>query len=115
MSNKGGIVQFEVSPKNINKVVPVDISIEACLSRSLPHFLSLIEQRSSSSWNDQVSLWKAKYPFGYMPSKENGKMKPQYVIEELNTQTAHMKKNVIISTGVGCHQMFAVLLFVIVY
>lgn len=34
-------------------------------------------------------------------------MKPQEVIEELDRQTANNKENVIITTGVGQHQMWA--------
>ena len=34
-------------------------------------------------------------------------MKPQEVIEELDAQTAHRKDDVIVTTGVGQHQMWA--------
>jgi acetolactate synthase I/II/III large subunit len=34
-------------------------------------------------------------------------MKPQEVVEELDRQTAHRKEDIIVSTGVGQHQMWA--------
>ncbi|KAJ3091871.1 Acetolactate synthase, mitochondrial, partial [Phlyctochytrium bullatum] len=41
------------------------------------------------------------------PSGVGKPIKPQAVIEELNRQTRDMKDRVIITTGVGCHQMWA--------
>jgi acetolactate synthase-1/2/3 large subunit len=38
--------------------------------------------------------------------KEGARIKPQEVIEELDRQTSGRKEDVIISTGVGQHQMW---------
>lgn len=67
----------------------------------------MIKPRQRESWIDQLTDWKIKYPFSFVPSLPGEKMKPQRVIQELDRQCAHMKERVIISTGVGCHQMFA--------
>lgn len=67
----------------------------------------MIESQSRPSWFDQLNEWKQKYPFRYAPSLPGGILKPQEVIEELNRQTESMKDNVIITTGVGQHQMWA--------
>ncbi|KAJ3150750.1 Acetolactate synthase, mitochondrial [Irineochytrium annulatum] len=107
LTGKGGIVQFEISPKNINKVVQVDEAVEGDVTTNIKQLLPLVENRPRTAWFDQLTTWKKKYPFFYVPSVEGAPLKPQAVIEELNKQTAHMKENVLISTGVGCHQMWA--------
>jgi acetolactate synthase-1/2/3 large subunit len=57
-----------------------------------------------------IKKWKADYPFTYLPSDptKNELMKPQEVVEALNTWCEENgKDNVIITTGVGQHQMWA--------
>ncbi|KAJ3104649.1 Acetolactate synthase, mitochondrial [Phlyctochytrium planicorne] len=107
LTGKGGIVQFEIMPKNINKVVQVDEAIEGDVATNLTHLLPLVQHQPRRNWFEQLDAWKERYPFSYIPSRSGGKIKPQAVIEELNKQTSHMKDKVIISTGVGCHQMWA--------
>lgn len=43
----------------------------------------------------------------YTPSAPGQKLKPQECVEELNRQTESIKDKVIITTGVGQHQMWA--------
>jgi len=50
--------------------------------------------------------WKESFPFSYTPSGPGELMKPQTVIEELYKQTID-RDDVVISTGVGQHQMWA--------
>ncbi|KAI8852375.1 thiamine diphosphate-binding protein [Chytridium lagenaria] len=106
-TGRGGIVQFEIMPKNINKVVQVDEAIEGDVATNIRHLLPLIEHQPRRNWFEQLENWKERYPFTYQPSVEGAKLKPQAVIEELNRQTKDIKDKVIISTGVGCHQMWA--------
>ena len=107
MVKKGGIFQFEIAPKNINKVVQVDTAIEGDVAKNLKHLIPMIESKPRSRWFAQLNEWKQKYPFTYTPSLPGAILKPQEVIEELNRQTEGMKDNVIITTGVGQHQMWA--------
>ncbi|KAJ3077692.1 Acetolactate synthase, mitochondrial, partial [Quaeritorhiza haematococci] len=114
-TNKGGIIHFEILPKNINKVVDATEAIEGDVTSTLRHLLPLISSppaHKRDAWHAQLADWKDKYPFTYTPAKmgakgEAGKLKPQQVIEELNRQTEHIKDRVIITTGVGQHQMWA--------
>jgi len=107
LSGRGGIYHFEIMPKNINKIVEATQAVEGDVTTNLKHMLPLIEKKSRSAWVSQVQEWKRKYPFSYVPAKPGAALKPQAVIEELNRQTAHMKDKVIITTGVGQHQMWA--------
>ncbi len=94
-------------PKNINKVVDATVAVEGDVASNLKHLIPLIERKDRSPWFSQLSDWKSKYPFTYTPSLPGAALKPQAVIEELNRQCEHMKENVIITTGVGQHQMWA--------
>ncbi|KAJ1529070.1 Acetolactate synthase, mitochondrial, partial [Nowakowskiella sp. JEL0078] len=100
-------------PKQINKVVPADIAIEGDAAANVAYLLPLIrssEHEDSvdrSPWHSTLAGWKEKYPFTYTPAGPGEPLKPQQVLEELNRQTEHIKDNVIITTGVGQHQMWA--------
>ncbi|KAI8924557.1 thiamine diphosphate-binding protein [Entophlyctis helioformis] len=108
LSNRGGIFHFEIMPKNINKVVEATVAVEGDVAANIAHMLPFINPRNSrTAWFEQLAEWKAKYPFTYVPSQPGAALKPQEVLEELNRQTAHIKDNVIITTGVGQHQMWA--------
>ncbi|KAJ3249091.1 Acetolactate synthase, mitochondrial [Chytriomyces hyalinus] len=107
LRGKGGIVQFEIMPKNVNKVVQVDISVDGDVTTNLRHMIPMLETQGRPGWFEQLASWKEKYPFSYTPSVPGAKLKPQAVLEELNKQVAHCKEKVILTTGVGCHQMWA--------
>jgi acetolactate synthase-1/2/3 large subunit len=107
LSRKGGIFHFEIMPKNINKVVNATVAVEGDVAANLELMLPFIKPQPRKQWFDQLNEWKSKYPYSYVPSAPGASMKPQEVIEELNTQTKDIKHNVIISTGVGQHQMWA--------
>ncbi|KAG8698861.1 Acetolactate synthase, mitochondrial [Ceratobasidium sp. 395] len=105
---RGGIIHFEIQPKNINKVVDASISILGDVTHNLGALVPLIQSSPREQWFRDIREWKGKYPFTYdksVPGK--GKMKPQEVIEELDRQTVNRKDDVVISTGVGQHQMWA--------
>jgi acetolactate synthase-1/2/3 large subunit len=108
---RGGIVHFEIMPKNINKVVQATEAVEGDVVDNLALLNPLIENRSMEDrkeWFDQINFWKKKFPLNdYEKAARGGLIKPQTLIEELSNLTAHRKENTIITTGVGQHQMWA--------
>ncbi|EGG02055.1 uncharacterized protein MELLADRAFT_110430 [Melampsora larici-populina 98AG31] len=112
---RGGIIHFEVQPKNINKVVNATCAIEGDVVENLGELLEMMPKRpdgapSRTEWIDTIRSWKAKYPFIYEPSLPGEMMKPQEIIEALDQWAKSKegrKENLIISTGVGQHQMWA--------
>jgi acetolactate synthase-1/2/3 large subunit len=106
---RGGFIHFEIQRNNINKVVDTSIPILGDVTKNLGTMLPLIKYSERASWFKDINEWKEKYPFFYVKSNpEKGeKMKPQEVIEELDRQVALYKEDVIITTGVGQHQMWA--------
>lgn len=110
--NRGGILHFEIMPKNINKVVEATEAIEGDVTENLRRMLPHVQGSERTEWFDQINEWKAKYPFHYdLPATDDDKLKPQQLIEELDRQTRDIKDNVIVTTGVGQHQMWAAQLY----
>lgn len=110
LEKRGGIVHFEIMPKNINKVVQATEAVEGDVAANVATLLPMVENRSMEErkgWFDQIRAWKEKFPLSaYAKADERGLIKPQTVIEELSNLTAHRKQDTIISTGVGQHQMW---------
>ncbi|KAF2196925.1 acetolactate synthase [Delitschia confertaspora ATCC 74209] len=105
---RGGIIHFEIMPKNINKVVQATEAVEGDVVANLAHLLPLInEVPERSEWTAQIQDWKKRFPWAYEKEGENGLIKPQTVIETLSRLTEPMKSNTVITTGVGQHQMWA--------
>lgn len=107
---RGGIVHFEIMPKNINKVVQATEAIEGDvavnLRQLLPH-LNIRTMEDRKEWFDKINSWKAKWPMNDFERTERaGMIKPQILIEELSKLTADRKEHTIIATGVGQHQMW---------
>lgn len=106
--NKGGIIHFEISPKNINKVVEATEAVEGDLAVNLAKFIPLVTSvKERPEWMGQVQKWKEMYPYAYMEETPGSKIKPQTLIKEISKQSSTYGKEVIVTTGVGQHQMWA--------
>ncbi|KAF8121976.1 thiamine diphosphate-binding protein [Boletus edulis] len=105
---RGGIIHFEIQPKNINKVVEASIPILGDVVSNLAVLVPLIRSTPRDDWFADIKSWKENYPFTYVKTASSAdRIKPQEVIEELDRQTAHRKEEVVITTGIGQHQMWA--------
>ncbi|GMG21330.1 unnamed protein product [Ambrosiozyma monospora] len=106
--NRGGIIHFEISPKNINKVVEATEAIEGDVTANLEVFNDLVaEVKERPEWFAQIKEWKERYPYSYQLETPGSKIKPQTLIKEIDTQATLLDKEVIVTTGVGQHQMWA--------
>jgi acetolactate synthase-1/2/3 large subunit len=105
---RGGIFHFEIVPKNINKVVQATKAVEGDVGENVIAMLPHIKFSERKEWFDTIANWKQKYPFYYdLPATDADPLKPQQVIDELDRQTSDIKEKVIVTTGVGQHQMWA--------
>jgi len=110
---RGGIIHFEIMPKNINKVVQATEAVEGDVVTNLGLLLPQLKKRTIADrkeWFDQISDWKARFPFAYEkedPADPNALIKPQTIIAAVSRLTDPIKDNTIITTGVGQHQMWA--------
>ena len=108
LQGRGGILHFEIQPKNINKVVEATEAVEGDVATNLASMLPFVETRAERpEWFAQIREWKARFPFNYEKETPDGLIKPQTVIEKLSKMTEGMKDKTIITTGVGQHQMWA--------
>jgi len=107
LQGRGGIIHFEIQPKNVNKVIEAQIPILGDVVSNMAALVPLIERAPREAWFDDIKTWKKEYPFTFIKSEKGQKMKPQEVVEELDLQTRDRKEDIIIATGVGQHQMWA--------
>ncbi|KAK4211263.1 thiamine diphosphate-binding protein [Rhypophila decipiens] len=107
---RGGIVHFEIMPKNINKVIQATEAVEGDVAKNLALLMPMLESKSMAdrkAWFDQINEWKKRWPItDFDRGTPDGAIKPQLLIEELSKLTENRKENTYISTGVGQHQMW---------
>ncbi|WVF71522.1 acetolactate synthase, mitochondrial [Kwoniella sp. CBS 6097] len=108
LAGTGGIIHFEIQPKNINKIIEANLPVLGDVVASLEKLVPQIESVDRSAWTGRCKATKERYPFTYKGSEEGQKLKPQEVVKELNIQAEAMgKEKFVIATGVGQHQMWA--------
>ena len=106
---RGGIVHFDILPKNINKVVQATEAVTGDVTSNLTLLMPHVESKTPenrSEWFNQINAWRERFPWAY--EKEDGPdalIKPQTVVAMLSDLTAH--RDPLIATGVGQHQMWA--------
>ena len=107
LENRGGIIHFEINPKNINKVVEAQVAVEGDAAANLQLLLPLVyPKRERPEWFAQIAQWKAQYPYDYMKETPGSKIMPQTAIASLSRITNATGREVIVTTGVGQHQMW---------
>lgn len=105
---RGGIIHFEISPKNINKVVEATEAVEGDVTDNLREFIPLVKPVGErKEWFTELDGWKKKYPYAYQTETPGSLVKPQTLIREMDAQLQESGKDFIITTGVGQHQMWA--------
>ena len=99
-----GIIHFEISPKNVNKVVQCDEVVLGDVGSNLESLMPHVRASPRHEWFQQITQWKEDYKFAYEDAPD-GKIMPQAVLEELDRQLRG--KKAVVATGVGQHQMWA--------
>jgi acetolactate synthase-1/2/3 large subunit len=110
--DRGGIVHFEIAPKNINKVVAATEAVQGDCATNLSRLIPLVDSVDDRpEWFDRIREWKSRFPltaYNTIPTTPTpGLIRAQEVIQRLSEMTNTMKDRTIISTGVGQHQMWA--------
>ncbi|HEY3105273.1 MAG TPA: biosynthetic-type acetolactate synthase large subunit [Gaiellaceae bacterium] len=104
------VIHFDIDPAEIGKLRRADIPVVGPLRRALERLaeelrgLLLPGHEGPAAWRRQIEEWRSAYPYRY---DSNGEfMKPQAVLEALRDLTAG-SDDVVWTTGVGQHQMWA--------
>jgi acetolactate synthase-1/2/3 large subunit len=96
------VIHIDIDPASISKNVRVDVPIVGDARNILGQLLEEIKKTpDTTEWLKTIEAWKKKHPLTY---KDDGKIKPQYVIEQLYELT---RGEAIITTEVGQNQMWA--------
>ncbi|KAG8167052.1 hypothetical protein KVR01_002741 [Diaporthe batatas] len=107
---RGGIVQFEIMPKNINKVIQATEAVEGDVATNLDILLPMVQSKTMEDrkeWFGQINAWKKKWPMNdFERAGDSGRIKPQEMIEQLSDLCKDRKESTYIATGVGQHQMW---------
>ncbi len=96
------IIHIDIDPASISKTVQVDIPIVGDAKNILQGLNKHTHFVERKEWLDKIKYWKEKNPLSY--NNSGNVIKPQYVIEQICDAA---KGNVIITTEVGQHQMWA--------
>ncbi|MXP25086.1 biosynthetic-type acetolactate synthase large subunit [Altererythrobacter indicus] len=99
-------IHIDIDRSSINKIVPVDLGIVGDCATVLEQLIAAWGERKGADlteWHARITGWKARESLSY-PSRDVEIM-PQFAIERL-FQLTH-KRNPIITTEVGQHQMWA--------
>jgi acetolactate synthase-1/2/3 large subunit len=105
------VVHLDIDAAEIDKLRHADIPVVGPLKEVLAGITSAVRKlqaagtvTQSADWVDQLAEWREQFPLRY--SRRGEYMKPQTVLETLRDLTAG-RDDVVWTTGVGQHQMWA--------
>jgi acetolactate synthase I/II/III large subunit len=104
------VIHFDIDPAEIGKLRRADIPVVGPLRPALSQLtdelqgLAGADHEGPAAWRRQLEEWRAAYPYRY--EREGDFLKPQTVLEALRDLTAG-RDDVVWTTGVGQHQMWA--------
>lgn len=99
-ASKAQIIHIDIDPATIRKNVQVSVPVVGDVKQVLTELNQIVEGKKHTEWIKQIQEWKSNYPLKYL---DNGKIQPQYVIEQVAELTKH---KAIIATEVGQNQMW---------
>jgi acetolactate synthase-1/2/3 large subunit len=97
------VIHIDIDPASVSKTVPVDVPIVGDCKHVLPELTRIVKAPAIDEWLVEIDTMKREHPLTY-EKNDNGRIKPQYVVEEIYRQT---NGDAIICTEVGQNQMWA--------
>ncbi len=105
------VIHFDIDAAEVGKIrhaeIPVVGPLKLALSQLAEQVQVVTEGRGPTHepWLAQLEEWRARFPFRY--ARQDGVLKPQTAVEALRDLAAAGDDDVIWTTGVGQHQMWA--------
>ena len=105
------VIHLDIDSAEIGKLRHADVPVVGPLKQILQGITAELHKLHAAGtgpktepWLRQIAAWREEFPLGY--TKGGDVMKPQAVLETLQALTAD-RDDVIFTTGVGQHQMWA--------
>jgi acetolactate synthase-1/2/3 large subunit len=105
------VIHFDIDAAEVGKIRDAEIPVVGPLKLALAELSHQVGEAvgetppDRSAWLRQLETWREQFPFRY--EKAEGTVKPQAVVEALRDLAASRGEDVIWTTGVGQHQMWA--------
>jgi acetolactate synthase-1/2/3 large subunit len=105
------VIHFDIDAAEVGKIRHADIPVVGPLKIGLAQLAAEVSAVAADGapnhgpWLRQLDDWREQFPFRY--AKGDGALKPQTAIEALRDAAAGVDNDVIWTTGVGQHQMWA--------
>ncbi len=105
------VIHFDIDAAEVGKIRQADIPVvgplKLALSMLTREVKALQAERTPdrSAWHAQLEEWRRLYPYKYR--RAEGVLKPQTVLETLRDLAGERTEDVVWTTGVGQHQMWA--------
>ena len=107
---RGGLIHFDIEPSQFGRVINPTVAIPGDCREAMAALLPLIAAHPPAHprepWLQRCTELKADFPFSYQ-APPDGKLKTQSAIEAIYNGLRSREKDVVVSTGVGNHQMMA--------
>ncbi len=104
------VIHLDIDSAEISKLRHADIPVVGPLNQVLHDLANemreLYVEGRTEPWLTQIAEWREQFPLKYGDTKPGAMMKPQPVLEMLQALTVD-RDDVIWTTGVGQHQMWA--------
>jgi acetolactate synthase-1/2/3 large subunit len=105
------VIHFDIDAAEVGKIRHADIPVVGPLKLALAQLTAELRSLAAEQtpvhepWLRQVEDWREQFPFRY--AKQDGVLKPQTAVEMLRDLSAGLEEDVVWTTGVGQHQMWA--------
>ena len=105
------VIHFDIDAAEVGKIRHADIPVVGPLPIALAELTSEVRTAAEGRapthepWLRQLEDWREQFPFRY--AKSAGVLKPQTAVEALRDLAATRTEDVVWTTGVGQHQMWA--------
>jgi acetolactate synthase-1/2/3 large subunit len=102
------VIHFDIDAAEVGKIRHAEIPVVGPLRLALAELtraLGALERPQHDEWLRQLEEWRERFPFRY--GTGGTMLKPQAVIEAARDLAASRDEDVIWTTGVGQHQMWA--------
>ncbi|MBQ9416606.1 MAG: biosynthetic-type acetolactate synthase large subunit [Clostridia bacterium] len=95
------VIHIDIDPSEISKNIPTHLGVVGDVKEVLTELLPKIKEQKRTAWQEQVGQWKAR---DYVPKDDDSVIKPHQAINAICELSG---PDVIVSTDVGQHQMWA--------